>query len=671
MTRNDKEIVKAAVTLSQVIADLTGQPLKPKGREVVTVCPFHEDTSPSLRIDDEKGSYYCDPCADGGDVWKFVMRRQELAFSAAVDFLGERYGVTPETDVAQPGPQRREVATYDYTDTDRTVIGQVVRYEPKDFRQRRPDGNGGWVWRMNGLKLPLYRLHDLIGHATVYIGEGEKDSEGLWTAGLPATCNAGGAGKWQKRHARQLVASGVQNVAVLPHHDEPGRAHAATVAACCAAAGLTVTVVDLGLNAKGADVVDFLATRTAEDLVALQQATPVYEPSQAPKMRNTTFNLTSLRDLLAEPEEVVSWLVEDRIPSGGLALLAGKPKAGKSTMTRDLAFAVARGTDWLGWRTSPGAVWYLALEDKRSEVRRHFLQMGATGDESISVFTGRTTGSFLSELHAAAEAQRPALIIVDTMQRLIQARDLNDYAEVTRKLQPLLDLARETGAAVLLLHHAGKSERADLDSVLGSTALTGSVDTLLVLKRSDQYRTVATVQRVGSDVPQTVVALDEDSGRVSTGPTREVANRTTVQDAIIEFLRGAPGPVGEPGIVDAVEGQTAVKRRALRQLVANQKVIRQGGGKRNDQYLYSVSRSLVPTIYPERENEKLETAVSDRQDGTYSRSPTLASGGDSERPRERETDHVGNEKQPSGTRNEGSREQDTLAPTGTDSYRDF
>ena len=117
-------------------------------------------------------------------------------------------------------------------------------------------------------------------------------------------------------------------------------------------------------------------------------------------------------------------------------------------------------------------------------------------------------------------AQHPALIIVDTMQRLIQARDLNDYAEVTRKLTPVLNLAREAGAAVLLLHHAGKSERSDLDSVLGSTALAGSVDNLLVLRRSDRYRTLASIQRVGPDLAQTVVSLDEGTGRVEAGQTR-------------------------------------------------------------------------------------------------------------------------------------------------------
>ena len=41
------------------------------------------------------------------------------------------------------------VATYDYRDGDDTLLYQVLRLEPKDFRQRRPDGNGGWIWKLD------------------------------------------------------------------------------------------------------------------------------------------------------------------------------------------------------------------------------------------------------------------------------------------------------------------------------------------------------------------------------------------------------------------------------------------------------------------------------------------------------------------------------------------
>ena len=613
MSGPDREDVRRANPLEVVVPQLVGDSLHGNGGEPTVRCPFHDDQQPSLRINTKKQVWRCDPCDIGGDVFAFVQRHRDCDFKGALSWLALRVGM----DAVAPGV----VAEYGYRHEDGTLLFQVVRLDPKGFRQRRPDGQGGFIWNIKGVRRVLYRLPELRRKPAVCIAEGEKDTDALIGVGVPATTCVGGAGKWRAEYAQQLKDAGVERVAILPDNDDAGQAHAESVARSCAGAGLEVRIVVLpDLPPKG-DVSDWLdAGHTKDELLVLLRSVPAYETAHTPKP-SSGFHLTLLRDLLAEPEEVVSWLVEDRIPAGGLALLAGKPKAGKSTMTRDLAFAVSRGSAWLGWKTTPGAVWYLALEDKRSEVRRHFQRMGATGDEPISVFTGRTTEALLPELHAAAAEQRPALIIVDTMQRLIQARDLNDYAEVTRKLEPMLHLARETGAAVVLVHHAGKSKRADIDSVLGSTALTGSVDTLLVLKRSDRYRTVATIQRVGVDVPQTVVSLDEESGRVSSGPTREAADQGTLQTAIVEVLRAATEPLPEKDI-SAVEGKTTTKRRALRQLVEDGTVVRDGGGKRNDPYLYSapVSCSLVPGICGEQENKKPKTDASSGNDDTYSRS---------------------------------------------------
>jgi RecA-family ATPase len=73
--------------------------------------------------------------------------------------------------------------------------------------------------------------------------------------------------------------------------------------------------------------------------------------------------------------------VDGLLPSGGFSLVAAKPKVGKSTFARCLGLSVACGEPFLGRRTQQGAVIYLALEEKRAEVRKHFQAMGATGEE--------------------------------------------------------------------------------------------------------------------------------------------------------------------------------------------------------------------------------------------------------------------------------------------------
>ena len=97
-------------------------------------------------------------------------------------------------------------AVYDYKDQDGILRFQVCRIEPgkdgraKDFRQRQPDGAGGFTWKTKGLVKFPYRLTEIEAEKgkPVWIVEGEKQVDYLRTLGLTATCNPGGAGKWLK-----------------------------------------------------------------------------------------------------------------------------------------------------------------------------------------------------------------------------------------------------------------------------------------------------------------------------------------------------------------------------------------------------------------------------------------------------------------------------------------
>ena len=67
------------------------------------------------------------------------------------------------------------VATYDYTDEGGNLLFQCVRTKPKDFWQRRPDGKGGWINNLQGVRRVLYRLPEVKSAQTVCVAEGEKD----------------------------------------------------------------------------------------------------------------------------------------------------------------------------------------------------------------------------------------------------------------------------------------------------------------------------------------------------------------------------------------------------------------------------------------------------------------------------------------------------------------
>jgi hypothetical protein len=293
--------------------------------------------------------------------------------------------------------------------------------------------------------------------------------------------------------------------------------------------------------------------------------------------------LTSLTALLSEPDDTIDWLVDGLIAAGSVNMLAGKPKAGKSTLARQLAFCVATGTPLIGRTCMGGPVWYLVLEDKRSEVRRHFRTLGATGGEPVRFLFGNTK-DLIGKLGRLADRERPRCIIVDTLQRLIFAKDLNDYAEVTTRLEPVLVIARATGAAMVLVHHAAKADRAGIDAVLGSTALTGSVDNVFLLNRTDRYRVLSSVQRIGTDLEETVLSLD-DAGRLHGGQNRHAADVDHLQAALTKVLADST-ELTRAEWLDAVEGRRQLKLEALKRVLASGTTISTGTGKKNDAFRY-------------------------------------------------------------------------------------
>ncbi|HXG70036.1 MAG TPA: AAA family ATPase, partial [Gemmatimonadaceae bacterium] len=492
----------------------------------------------------------------------------------------------PETKRSTP----RIVATYRYEDEGRAHLYDVVRFEPKDFRQRRADG----TWSLKGVRRVLYRLPDLHGQTVVYAPEGERDADRLAALGLPATTALGGAGKWRDDYARQLTTAGVESIVILPDNDEPGRAHADAVARSCHAAALQVKVVTLpDLPVKG-DVSDWLAAGHSKDeLIALVKATPLYVPTATTPTNDPddTALLTGLSDLLSEPDDALDWLVTDRFASGSINLLAGKPKAGKSTLARALALAVARGASWLGSRCHQGRVVYIALEDKRSEVRRHLRAMGATGAEPIRFLIGSAPRDLLTKLAALMTAGDTIdLLIIDTAQRLLTVKDSNDYALVTAAFEPVLALARTHGTCIVLLHHAGKADRGGLEAVMGSTAWAASVDNVMILNRRERYRLVSTVQRIGPDMDETVVEMDELTGDVRLAGSRYLADLDHVAAAVLALVADAGGQgIGQIAALADVEARRDLKLKALRLLLDKGSLIRAGAGHRHDPYVLRVS----------------------------------------------------------------------------------
>jgi putative DNA primase/helicase len=235
-------------------------PLATRGDWRDARCPWHDDKSRSFSFNVKAGSYICQAgCGSGG--------LEELSKKSGIPFWVE----------AKAEPVKKTISKiYDYKDEGGKLLYQCLRYEPKTFRQRCPDGKGGWTWTLNGTRRVLYRLPELVADTNadnfVYVVEGEKDVDALRALGLTATCNPMGAGnnKWLPDFNQHLAG---RKVVILPDNDEPGRQHAQAISAALVPIAASVAIVKLpNLPDKG-DVSDWIAAGgTMETLLELSDS---------------------------------------------------------------------------------------------------------------------------------------------------------------------------------------------------------------------------------------------------------------------------------------------------------------------------------------------------------------------------------------------------------------
>ena len=99
------ERVREATDIVEVISAHTD--LRRQGTQMMGLCPFHEERSPSFSVDPQRKVYHCFGCGVGGDVIGFVREKDGLDFTSAVELLAERYGVELQREKEDPQAEER------------------------------------------------------------------------------------------------------------------------------------------------------------------------------------------------------------------------------------------------------------------------------------------------------------------------------------------------------------------------------------------------------------------------------------------------------------------------------------------------------------------------------------------------------------------------------------
>lgn len=172
---------------------------------------------------------------------------------------------------------RPDHKSWDYLDAAGKLAYQVTRWPDRKVTQRRPDGGGGWVANLKGVSRILYRLPEVLASTgPLYLVEGERDADTLWSRGLPATTSSQGAASWAltAENARPHLTG--RDVTILGDADKAGRGYARAVEVTCRQVCKSVTgPLECTL---GKDITDHLANGgTLEDLVPIGDPRSWYE----------------------------------------------------------------------------------------------------------------------------------------------------------------------------------------------------------------------------------------------------------------------------------------------------------------------------------------------------------------------------------------------------------
>lgn len=465
-----------------------------------------------------KQVFNCRRCGVGGDVIAMVTHLDNVDFiTACTTLTGEPPPKSNGKDRTGTESGKVVAAEYRYEDAAGSLAFVVERIEyqnpdgsyvltkegkrKKSFWQKRPDPDrpDAWLYNVDGVPVLPYRLPQLTeaignGHP-ILIVEGECKVDWLSSWNVPATCNAGGAGKWSAEHAAHLRGA---DVVILPDNDAAGRGHVAVVGASLQKIAASARVLHLpGLKPKG-DIIDWaVAGGTVEQLHDLirQTAKPwTHEKAEEPEPATTGDgdwgpNLVSRCAADIVPEKI-EWVWPGRLARGKHTCIAGEPGTGKSQLALAMIAAVTTGGQWpCGEGKAPvGSAIILSAEDGAADTIVPRLLAAGADLSRVHVVSAvkQAEGHRVINLQDDLELLERKilkigdieLLVIDPVSSYLGKTDSHKNSEVRAVLEPLSEMAEHTRVAVLSVTHFSKAgangTTKALHRFIGSIAFTGA-----------------------------------------------------------------------------------------------------------------------------------------------------------------------------------------------------
>jgi archaellum biogenesis ATPase FlaH len=308
----------------------------------IACCPAHDDKNPSLSIAEK----------DGKILFKCFAGCSYVQIVQALGINEHEQKNKFKLDIKRGEKTQMVVAKYDYTDETGEVLYQAVRLEPKEFRLRRQDADGKWIYNLQGVKRIPYHLPEIIEARAkgypVFLCEGEKDADNLRTTfGVTATTTALGSNAWNNDYAEYFDGL---DVIILPDNDEAGRKYANEAAISLIGTIKSVKIIPLPNLPEKGDVSDWIEQGAdKEQLMNLAAETSEWSPVDYQEVEEQ-----STSDMfIIKPAN--TWMEEARnkpIPKmlfgefwyeGEICILFADTNLGKSSLAVQIADSITKG----------------------------------------------------------------------------------------------------------------------------------------------------------------------------------------------------------------------------------------------------------------------------------------------------------------------------------------
>ena len=527
-----------------------------RDNEWMAACPAHDDRNPSLHL-----------TLKPGDCW---LLHDHAGCAREVVMLEARLG-WDDLFAERANGKREIVETYDYVDENGALLFQAVRYWPKHFNQRQPDGKGGWVWSINKprVRRVLYRLPKLIeavkAGRRVWIVAGEKDVHALERAREVASCNpmGEGPGKWRKEYTETLRGA---EVVVIADRDEEGHGHASRVVKALDGVAASVEVREAVV---GKDASDHLAAgKTVDEFEPVGIEPVVFDFSQAvpddvppdgdaPLDPDVAALIVDMGEAVKQAHEPIAYVIDRMAALGVLTEIIGRHSSLKSWLCMLLAAGAHQGKSKVaGFDLAHAPALYVDAENGWRVMGRRFKAAGIPeGGLVMADGAALDLPRRLDLLERLIVQTGAKLIVLDSLRRLapnVREKDSDDMAPLVGALG---ELARRLDVAIVLIHHRS-SKRNAADS-RGSSSIEDQADVAFKLDRHrDADRIALTVLKYRIDAEPPTRWLRFGKG----------------EDGIVVFT--APDAARERPAEDESGAEDDLKRR-IRKL-ADQ--VRQDGG---------------------------------------------------------------------------------------------